>query len=329
MAPYFRGLAAACLLAATSSFALAADKITFSIDWLPAGDKAVPYLAIQKGLFAAEGLDVSIQVGRGSSDVITKLATGTVDIGTGGLAALLQARAQDNVPVKAIYSVYTLQPDAIFTTADSGIASLKDLVGKKVATATFSSSNVVWPLVLESNGIDPAKIDLIKVDPGAMGPMLATGKVAATINWVTVAPAFEGPLGETGKKLKTLEWSNYGFDGYGLSVFASEKMIKERPEVVRKFLKAYAKATDMAIADPAAAAAALKAMVPEVDVAVATKQFAASVPLTVNAISKKDGMGVFEKTLLVKTWEWTAKSQKIALDKLDPSVAVDGSFVPK
>lgn len=324
-----RSIAAASLLVASSTLALAAEKITFMIDWLPAGDKAVPYLGVQKGLFAAEGLEVTIQSGRGSSDVVTKLGTGAADMGTGGLSALLQAKAESGVPVKAVLSIYTLQPDAIFTTEGSGITTLKDLVGKKVATATFSSSNVVWPLLLTTNGIDPAKVDLLKADPGALAPMLATGQVVATINWVTVAPAFEKPLSETGKKLKTIPWSEYGFDGYGLSVFASEKMLKERPEVVKKFLRAYAKATDMAIADPKAAAEALKAMVPEVDVGVATLQFASSIPLMVNSISKKDGVGVFEKALLAKTWEWTAKSQKMPIEKLDPEAAVDRSVVPK
>jgi len=142
--------------------AFAAERVTFLIDWLPAGDKAVPYLGVQKGVFAEEGLDVVIQSGRGSSDVVTKLATGAADMGTGGLAALLQARAQSPVPVKAILSIYTLQPDAIFTTEDSGIATLKDVAGKNIATATFSSSNVVWPLVLRANGIDPAKVEVLK-----------------------------------------------------------------------------------------------------------------------------------------------------------------------
>jgi NitT/TauT family transport system substrate-binding protein len=324
-----RGFAAVALFAGSCSLANAAEKVVFMIDWLPAGDKAVAYLGVQKGLFAAEGLDVTIQSGRGSSDVVTKLGTGAVDIGTGGLSALLQAKAESGVPVKAVLSVYTMQPDAIFTTEGSGISSLKDLVGKKVATATFSSSNVVWPLLLKSNGIDAAAIELIKADPGALAPMLASGRVAATINWVVVAPGFEKPLAETGKKLKTIPWSQYGFDGYGLSVFASDKMLKDRADTVKKFLAAYAKATAMAIADPAAAAAALKAMVPEVDVGVATAQFSASIPLMVNAISKKDGTGAFEKALLAKTWEWTAKSQNMPLDKLDPETMVDRSVAPK
>ncbi len=317
------------LLLGANAAAVAAEKIVFMIDWLPAGDKAVPYLGVQEGLFAAEGLEVTIQSGRGSSDVVTKLGTGAADLGTGGLAALLQARAQTPVAVKALASIYTLQPDAIFTTEGSGISTLKDVAGKTVATATFSSSNVSWPLVLKANEIDPAKVDLLKADPGALAPMLATGKVAATINWVTVAPAFAKPLAETGKKLKVIAWSDYGFDGYGLSVFASEKILTERPETVKKFMRAYMKATAAAIADPTAAAKALKAMVPEVDVEVARAQFAASIPLIVNSISKKDGEGAFEKALLAKTWKWTAEAQNMPLDKIDPETAVDRSFLPK
>jgi len=317
------------LLTGISAPAIAAEKVVFMIDWLPAGDKAVPYLGVQDGLFAAEGLEVTIQSGRGSSDVVTKLGTGAADMGTGGLAALLQARAQSPVAVKAVASIYTLQPDAIFTTEGSGISALKDVEGKTVATATFSSSNVSWPLVLKANGIDAAKVDLLKADPGALAPMLAAGKVAATINWVTVAPAFAKPLAETGKKLKVIAWSDYGFDGYGLSVFASEKILTERPETVKKFMRAYMKATAKAVADPMAAAMALKAMVPEVDPEVARAQFASSIPLIVNAISKKDGEGAFEKALLAKTWKWTAEAQNMPLDKLDPETAVDRSFLPK
>lgn len=311
----------------TSVSARAAEHVTFMLDWLPAGDKAAIYLGVEKGLFAAEGIDVSIRSGRGSSDVVTKLATGVADFGTGGLAALLQAKATDAVPVKAVMSLYTLQPDAIFTTTDAGIDSLKDLVGKTVATATFSSSNVSWPLVLKANGVNPDSIKLLKVDPGALAPMLASGQVAATINWVTVAPAFAGPLKEVSKSFKALAWSNYGFDGYGLSVFASDRMLAERPETARKFLKAYARATQMANDDPMAAAKALKAVVPEVDVNTAAEQWKASIPLMVNDIAKKDGPGAFEPKLLATTWKWVAEAQNLPIEKLDPETAVSRDFL--
>lgn len=316
------------LALALSGVAHAAEKVAFLIDWLPAGDKAVPYLAVKGGYFAAEGLDVTIQVGRGSSDVVTKLGTGAAELGTGGLSALLQAKAESSVPVTAIASIYTMPPDAIFTTEGSGITSLKDLVGKKIATGTFSSSNVVWPLILDANGIKPDEVSLLKVDPGALAPMLATGQVPATIGWTTTAPGFVGPLAETGKKLAILPWSEFGYKSYGLSLFASDKTIAEKPEVVKKFMAAWMKATAAAIADPKGAAEALKAMVPEVDVAVAEAQFKASIPLMVNGISKADGMGVFAPALLSETWSWVARAQNLPTGKLDPATAVNGTFLP-
>lgn len=307
---------------------LAADDVTFMIDWLPAGDKAAVYYGVEKGMFRDADLDVTIQSGRGSSDVVTKLATGAADVGSAGLAALLQAKAEGEVPVTAVASVYTLQPDAIFTTSDSGVTSLADLVGKTVGTPTFSSSNVVWPLLLEKNGIAADSITLIKADPGALAPMLATGKVAATINWLVVAPTFEGPLAEVGKSLKTIPWSESGFQGYGLSIMASDRMIADRPEVLKRFLAAYEQAQDAAIADPKGAAEALKTMVPEVSVEEAEAQWAASIPLMVNDIQKKDGTGAFDPALLASTWTWVAEAQGIATDALDPASAVNTSFLP-
>ncbi|MBU2935153.1 MULTISPECIES: ABC transporter substrate-binding protein [Pacificibacter] len=298
------------------------DAVNFMIDWLPAGDKAVVYYGVQSGIFEDAGLDVSILVGKGSSDVVTKLATGTADVGSGGLSALLQAVATDNVPVKAVLSFYSIQPDAIFTTEGSGIESIADLVGKDVGTATFSSSNVVWPLLLEANGLAPDAIVPTKIDPGALAPMLATGQMDATINWSTVSPAFDNVLAETGETLKVLPWSEFGYTGYGLSIFASDTMIDERPEVLSRFVTAYMEATEAAIADPAGAAAALKQMVPEVDEAQAEEQWTVSIPLIENSISDENGKGRFEPELLATTWDWVARSQGMDPASMDPSSAV-------
>ena len=322
-------LCAAAVAWSAMTAAVAQDKLTFLIDWLPAGDKAVPYLAVKGGYFAAENLEVTVQSARGSSEVVTRLATGVADMGTGGISSLFQARASAPVPVKALLPIYTQQPDAIFTTRGSGIEALKDVVGKRVATASASSSNVTWPLVLQQNAIDPAAVGLLRVDPGALAPMLASGQVAATINWTTVAPAFEKTLKEAGKELVVIPWSKYGYDGYGLSLFASEKILRERPEVVRRFVRAYQKASEAALANPKVAAEALKSMVPEVDVAVAVAQFEASRSLIVNSVTQKDGFGRFDPARVAKTWEWVSKSMNLPLDRLDPAAAIDTGFVPK
>ena len=66
---------------------------------------------------------------------MTKPATGAADITAAGLAALLQARAEGAAPVKAIMSIYTMQPDAIFTASGGQITSLKSLEGRKMRPA--------------------------------------------------------------------------------------------------------------------------------------------------------------------------------------------------
>ena len=133
-------------------------------------------------------------------------------------------------------------------------------------------------------------------------------------------------LKEGGKSLTVLPWSQYGFDGYGLSLFASDKFLTERPEVAKRLFGAYVKATQAAIADPAGAAAALKAMVPEIDEAVAEAQWKASIPLMVNEVSKADGMGKFNPALMKTTWEWVAKAQHFDAAKIDPTALIATGF---
>ena len=83
----------------------------------------------------------------------------------------------------------------------------------------------------------------------------------------------------------------------------------------------------MAIADPALAAAALKATVPDANPVTAENQWKASIPLMVNEVTKKDGAGAFEPKLLAATWKWVAKSLNMPIDKIDPEKTVARGFV--
>jgi NitT/TauT family transport system substrate-binding protein len=76
--------------------------LTVQLDWLPGGDKVPVYVGIQQGFFDELDLDVSIASGRGSTDALTKMATGQAGIGSSDIGALMAARAQDNVSVVAV-----------------------------------------------------------------------------------------------------------------------------------------------------------------------------------------------------------------------------------
>ena len=76
---------------------------------------------------------------------------------------------------------------------------------------------MTWPLVLQANKVDAAKVELLKVDPAALAPMLAAGRIAPS-NWLTTCPGFERSLAEAGQEAEGDPVVDYGFEGYGLSL---------------------------------------------------------------------------------------------------------------
>lgn len=311
----------------SSSSVMAADKVTFQLDWLPGGDKAPVYVGIQEGFFAEVDLDVTIASGRGSTDALTKMATGQSDVGSSDIGALMAARAQDGVPVVAVFPYFTQAPHAFFALKDSGIDSIDDLKGKKIATSPFTSSNAFLPLVLKENRLSDEDISLVKTDPGALGPMMITGNADAIIAWVTNTALFKTQAAEAGKEIVEMPWSNAGLSLYSSSLLASERFLSERPEVAERFIKAFAKSLEFTYANPDKAGADIHAMVPEVDAGIAAAQIKSITNLVYNDVTKADGFGVFTPERIQQTWEYVAAANGLTEDSLDPQTSVNFEYL--
>ena len=117
-----------------------------------------------------------------------------------------------------------MQPDALFTIEGSGVHALKDVEGKKVATATFlvfqrhlaAHSQVEWRRA-------ESKVTLLKVDPEALAPMLASGEADAIISWTTSATLRrQASSPSRGGSSISCSGPNTVFEGYGYSLLASE-----------------------------------------------------------------------------------------------------------
>lgn len=325
----FARLSIIAIAIGTSASALAADKVTFQLDWLPGGDKAPVYVGIQEGFFKDAGLEVKVASGRGSTDAITKIATGQADIGTADIGSLMAAKAQDAVPVSAVAAYFTEAPHAFFVLSGSGINSIKDLAGKKVTTSPFTSSNAFLPIILKENGLTEDSITLMKADPGALGPMLVTGNTQALVAWVTNTALFEAQAAQTGKTIKVLPWSKGGLSLYSSSILASDRFLSERPEVAKRFLKAFEKAVAYTYAHPEKAGEDLHNIVPEVDPKIIVAQIHSIHDLVYNNISKTDGLGVLTKKRIASTWQYVAKANGLSADSLDPESVVNRAFIPE
>ena len=323
------GLVGAAALATglAAPAAQALDPVTFQLDWLPGGDKAPIYVCIDRGICEAHGLDVTINGGRGSSEAITFLATGRSDIGTGGIEAVMAAIARDDVPVRAVASVYTRAPHAFYTLQSSGIDSIEKVKGQRVVTSPFTSSNVFLPLVLAEMDMGEDDIELIRADPGALGPMLMTGAADVMIAWMTDVTRYTNQATAAGHELNIMPWATGGLDLYGLVLIAADRFMEERPEVAQRFVDAFLESARFTYENPELAAESVVEMVPELEMENVIGSVNDMLVLAFNEVTEADGQGALTPERLKQTWGFVSQAQELPLDALDPERAVDRRFL--
>ncbi len=321
-------LAAGAALALTALPAAALDKITYQLDWLPGGDKAPIYVCIHQGFCKDAGLEVTLEPGRGSSEAVTKVATGTSDVGSAGIGALMAAAATEDVPVTALMSVFNMGPHAFYTTTQSGMTTLADVKGKTVATSPFTASNVYLPLVLADNGLSEDDITLTKSDPGALGPLLMTGQTDVIIAWLTDVSRYGSQAKEAGKELVIIPWADAGLELYSVALIANDSFLNDRPDVAKRFVAAFKASLEFARDNPQAAAEAVAALVPELSATDVKGSWLDASKLAFNPVTDQLGLGTFDPDRLAATWARVAAAQGLAPTALDPETVVDRSFLP-
>lgn len=322
-------ISATAFLLGSAASAQAADKVTFQMDWLPGGDKAAIFVCLERGFCEEAGLDLRLESGRGSSESLTKLATGSSDIGNADIGALMAARVTEDLQVTAVMSYYSEGPHAFFTLKGNGIESFADVKGKNLVTSPFTSSNVYLPLVLNDNGLSMDDVTLTKSDPGALNPMLVTGQTDAVISWITDVTRYTQQAKDAGREMIVLPWAEAGLVMYSGSIVASNKFLEERPDVARRFIAALLKSVEYMRENPEDAAKAVTDAVPEMDHATAMGSLNDALGLIFNEVTERDGLGALEPGRLQATWERVAAAQGLAPDALDPEDVVDRSFMPE
>lgn len=244
---------------AGSTLAAEPTKIKFSLDWRFEGPSAPFLLAKAKGYFAAEGLDVTIDSGPGSAAPITRVATGAYDMGFADFNALVEYDANNpGSKIQGVYMVYNFTPAAVVTLKKSGITKPADLVGKTLAAPVFDAGRKAFPAFAKSNKFDPASVKWQSVDPAIRETMLARGDVDGITGFSFTSVLNLEARGVKESDLNVMLYNNYGVELYGNTIIASPKLIAEKPEVVKGFVRAFNKALKETIANPDAAAAYIK-----------------------------------------------------------------------
>jgi ABC-type nitrate/sulfonate/bicarbonate transport system substrate-binding protein len=232
----------------TSGASPAEEAITIRLKWLHQAQFAGYYVAKEKGYYKAASLDVTIEPGGPDFPAVQMVAGGNEQFGVTGADQVLIAR-EKGVPVVALAVLYRKNPFVLFALSKSGIDKPAKFVGKNVGVKIGGNEELIYRAVIKSAGVDksqlvemPVKFDLT--------PLL-TGQVEVwpgyIINEVVAAQ-------EKGFSVNIIYPADYGVSLYADTLFTTEKMLKEKPALVRSFMAATMKGWNDAVANPEEAA---------------------------------------------------------------------------
>ncbi|MFC5470114.1 ABC transporter substrate-binding protein [Cohnella suwonensis] len=225
-------------------------KVKLQLKWVPQAQFAGYFVAMDKGYYASEGLDVEILPG--GPDIVPEqqVANGAADIGVDWVASLL-AHQEQGLPLVEISQIYQRSGLVLVSKKSAGINGPADMKGKKIGN--WMGGNEFELLALfDKHKLDPNK-DLNFTKQGFTMDQFLTGEIdaasAMTYNEYQVAI-------ESGVKAEDMNVIDMNAEGVAMledNLFANKDWLADNKETAAKFVRASIKGWKDAIADPAAA----------------------------------------------------------------------------
>jgi NitT/TauT family transport system substrate-binding protein len=286
----------AVALVATSALGLAQAQntpIKFQLDWRFEGPAALFLSPAAKGYFKAAKLDVSIDAGNGSGGTVTRVASGTYDLGFADLAALMEFHANNpdspNKPV-AIMMVYNNTPASVMALKKSGIKTLADLSGKKFGAPVFDAGRRAFPIFTKANNI--TNVQWTAMDPPLRETMLARGDVDAITGFTFTSLLNLEARGVKAADVVVFPYADHGVKLYGNVIIATPKILKENPAAVKAFLLAFTQGVKEVLAKPEAAIESVRQRDGIINVALETRRLKLAIDTAVNSPdARAEGFG--------------------------------------
>ena len=205
-------------------------ELTVVLDWYPNALHAFLYQAEEKGYFAEEGLTVKMQPPAGVNDAMSMVAAGKADIGLYYQQDVIQARTEQDVPVKSVGAVVQAPLNIILSLKDKNITKPEDMVGKTIGYAGTELSEALVRSIMKSSGADASDVKMVDVGFELMAAM-TTGNVDATIGCLVnhEVPQME----KEGFEVNYFFPDDFGVPQYYEGIFlANDTMIEEEPDVI-------------------------------------------------------------------------------------------------
>jgi NitT/TauT family transport system substrate-binding protein len=316
----------AVLLAALPALAAAQERpITFTLDFISLGRHAPWYVAVAKGYFKEEKLNVNVVPSKGTADAIRAVETGIAQLGFIDVPSLVAAGSGATVKMVAVnyqkppYCVFSLNPGANVTTP-------KDMVGLEFGSSTASFVWKIHQAFMKMHGLDPSTLRVVNIDGAARVPMLAARKVQAIDLFVMSEPAIRRAVKDAEPKCLLL--GDHGLDIYANGIGATDEFLQKNPEVVRGFVRAALRGWKDALSNPEEAAKLQLQYVKALDPAIIVEELAIVRRLAVVPDTEKSGLGAMNREKMRRTVDFINNNVEVPGRKLSVDDIYRDGFLP-
>ena len=232
-----------------------ADAVSFRLNWYLGGLHVPFYYGKERGIYAAEGIDLTINEGRGSANTVQVVAAGSDTFGLADSSSVILTAAR-GAEVKSVMSLLNSTGFSVVSLAESGIKTPKDLEGKRMAVTAGDPLGQLFLALAAVNKVDASKITMIQVDPAAKVVSVLEKRADALLGGADDQYFL---IKQRGVQPAALRFADWGANIVGMTIVTKSDLIKNNPDLVRRFVRATVKSWEEAKKNPGAAVdAALK-----------------------------------------------------------------------
>src|SRR6202795_4692485 len=234
--------------------ASAADKVVLMLNWYVYGEHAPFYYGKAKGIYAAEGIDLEIQEGRGSAATVQAVAAKTADFGYVDVPTMMRA-AIKGAPVISTGVLLQTSAMSVMGFVDKNIRKPEDIKGKTVAITPADSMTQIWPLFLKKTGLKESDFTTVAGDGQTKLNAVINGQADLLLGYVMDQSMKIKHA--TGKDVYPIKFADYGINMVSSGIVANTDYVKANADLVKRFMSATTKAVEAAEKDPKGAAQAI------------------------------------------------------------------------
>lgn len=223
---------------------------TFMLDFVPLGYHGMFYYGFDHGIYAQNGIDLTIEGGHGSVGTIEAVAAGKVDFGFADPSALIVAAASGNISNVRIISAVFQRTFLGIVYNKATISNVSSLDGKNMATFQGNGAQKLFTVFGQVNHLNLSSISYVYTTPAQFNGLVALGKADAYIGGVDGMAEIASVAAQNNIQLGAFPYADYGLPLYGSALITTSQMISSHPDLVQRFVNATLQSTIAAIHHP-------------------------------------------------------------------------------